>query len=211
MKKYSSKTISRTFIYIRMLEDLLSQETNFVSSKQLAEMVGSTDAQIRKDISSFGRVGKPKLGYNVSELKSVLEEVIYDNIVHVVLFGAGSLGTALLRYAGFHNDRIKLVAAFESDKRKVGKEVNGVKIYAIDDVGKVFPKLHAEVGVIAVSKEKSQEVADIIVDAGLNGIINFSPTTLSVPEHVLVKNIDLSIEFMSLFYDLRAHNGKQKK
>lgn len=204
MKKYSSKTVTRAFIYIRILEDLLAKKMLYVSSKQLADIVGFTDAQIRKDVSSFGRVGKPKLGYNVAELKAVLEKVIYENIVHVVLFGVGSLGTALLGYSGFHNERIKLVAAFESDKRKVGKEINGVKISAIEEASRLILKTHAEIGVIAVSKERSQQVADTIVAAGLNGIINFSPTTLSVPAHVLVRNVDLSIEFMSLFYDVRS-------
>ncbi|HNV86269.1 MAG TPA: redox-sensing transcriptional repressor Rex [Candidatus Omnitrophota bacterium] len=202
--KISQKTVSRALRYIRVLEHLIKQEVALVSSKQLASLVGLTDVQIRKDISNFGKIGTPRIGYNAAELKSTLEEfVLQQEKVHVALFGVGNLGTAILRYTGFHKDKIKIVAAFDVAENKIGRNVNGVSIYPLKRAPEVIRKRHVDIGVIAVPVEHSQEVADLMVISGLKGIINFSPTSICVPARVLVKNIDLTIEFLSLFCDMK--------
>ena len=203
MKKFPQKTVTRTLLYVRTLDNLLEQGKKFVSSWELAEITDLTDVQTRKDISNFGRVGRPRLGYEIRKLKSILEEYVLQHTVHVVLFGVGNLGSAIIRYPGFHNEKIKMVAAFDVDKKKVGKKIRDVKIYSFDEATKVVPKTHAEIGIIAVPAEHSQETADIIVASGLRGIVNFTPTTINVPKDVFVKNIDLSIEFLSLFCDIQ--------
>ncbi|MDD4956345.1 MAG: redox-sensing transcriptional repressor Rex [Candidatus Omnitrophica bacterium] len=202
MKKVPKNTINRSFLYIRTLEKLIAAGRDQVSSGQIAELTGLTDVQIRKDISNFGKVGKPRVGYSTKELKKILEEFISYNVAHVVLFGVGNLGSAILKYPGFHQDKIKLVAAFDRDSRKVGREINGVKIYSVDKAMEVIPRNHADIGIIAVPEEHSQAIADIMVSSGLKGIVNFSPTTVSVPGKVKIRNIDLAIEFLSLFCQL---------
>ncbi|MBU0468084.1 MAG: redox-sensing transcriptional repressor Rex [Candidatus Omnitrophica bacterium] len=203
MKKFPQRTISRALIYIRTLAHLLEAKQEVVSSSQLSLITGLSDVQIRKDISNFGKVGRPRIGYRTAELKQVLENYILQNIVHAVLFGVGNLGSALLKYPGFHQDKVKLVAAFDTDKKKIGTKINDVKIYPLTDAQEVISNLHVEIGIIAVPVEYSQKVADIIIKSGLKGIVNFTPTTVTVPKEIIVKNIDLTIEFLSLFCDIQ--------
>jgi len=202
MKKFPQKTITRAFVYIRTLEKLIKENQEFISSQKLAKITGLTDVQIRKDISNFGKVGKPRIGYQTRELKKILENYVMQNIVHAVLFGVGNLGSAILKYPGFHQEKVKIVAAFDNDKKKIGKSINGICIYAIEEAKRIIRKCHAEIGIIAVPSEHSQQIANMIVASGLKGIVNFSPTSIDVPSHVQVKDIDLTIEFLSLFSSL---------
>lgn len=202
MRKFPQKTITRSFLYIRTLDKLVQAGQEYVSSQQLAKITGLTDVQIRQDISKFGKVGRPRVGYKTSELKKILEDFILKHIVHVALFGVGNLGAAILKYPGFKQDKVKIVVAFEKDVRKIGKTINDVKIFDIEEVPTVVPSSHIEIGIIAVPEEFAQGVADIIVASGLRGIINFSPASINVPKNVKVRNIDLSIEFLSLFCEI---------
>ncbi len=192
-------------MYVRTLENLIRKEKrDYVSSKVLSQITGFTDVQIRKDISHFKKVGKPRVGYQTKKLKEALEALVLQNTVHVSLFGVGNLGMAIMKYPEFHSAKIKFVNAFDSDPKKIGKVINGVKIYSIKDATRIIPKSRAQIGVIATPEEKSQEIADIISSCGVKGIVNFSPTSVSVPEGVSVKNIDLSIEFLALFCDIQG-------
>ncbi|MFH1360636.1 MAG: redox-sensing transcriptional repressor Rex [Candidatus Omnitrophota bacterium] len=200
MKKVSKKTIDRALLYMRILEGLIKEKRNLISSGQLADIAQTSDVQIRKDISHFGKVGTPRLGYNTKELKKILEDfILQENVVRVVLFGVGNLGTAIIKYPGFHKGKVKMIAAFEKDAQKIGKKINNLTIYPIERAPEVIRKTKAHIGIIAVPKEYAQEVADLIVLSGLRSIINFAPESITVPKNVLVKDIDLTIEFLSLF------------
>lgn len=173
-----------------------------ISSGGLARITGLTDVQIRKDISNFGKVGIPRVGYNIRDLKTVLEEfILRKNVIRVILFGAGNLGKAILKYAGFGKQKLKIVAAFDRDKKKSEKVINGVKVYPFEKALFLIKKSTADIGVIAVPQEASQEVADLIVAAGIKSIVNFAPVSLKVPKEVHVRNIDLTIEFLSAYCD----------
>jgi len=189
-----------------MLDDLNKEGRIHISSKQMAQILGSTDVKIRKDISNFAPVGKPRVGYKIAELKGLLEEFVQKSTVHAVLFGVGNLGTAILKYPEFQSNKIRLVSAFDIDPKKIGKTLCGIRVYAYGDAKKLIPKSHAEIGIIASPKEQGQDIADLMVRCGLKGIMNFAPTTISVPPHVLLKNVDLSIELMSLFCDVQQHS-----
>lgn len=200
MKNISRKTVDRALIYIRTLDHLIKEKRYLVSSKDLALITGISDVQIRKDISNFGKVGRPRIGYKTAELNKTLKGfVLQENVVHVALFGVGHLGTAMLSYPAFNEDNIKLVAAFEKDKSKIGKKINGVKVYPVEMAPKIIKRMHADLGIIAVPASHSQEVADIMVLSGLRGIVNFAPASISVPKSVSVKDIDFTIELLSLF------------
>ena len=200
MKKISSKIITRAFLYLRVLENLIREKRYLISSSQLADLTGFSDVQIRKDISNFGKVGTPGIGYRTVELKNTLEDfVLQRNIVHVALFGVGNLGTAILEYPEFRKDKIKLVAAFDKAKEKIGKKINGVMVYPVKRAPEIIKKAHVNLGIIAVPKEYSQDVADVMILSGLRGIINFAPASLNVPKNVQVKDIDFKIEILSLF------------
>ncbi|MDD3375425.1 MAG: redox-sensing transcriptional repressor Rex [Candidatus Omnitrophica bacterium] len=204
MHKISRKTTERALLYLRTLEGLIKSKRYLVSSSELAKMTGFSDVQIRKDISKFGKVGTPRIGYKTIELRDILERfVLQQDSVQAALFGVGNLGSAILKYPGFHQGRIKIVATFDKDSKKIGKKINGVNIYAIDRAPEIIKKTKIEIGIIAVPKEFSQEVADVVVLSGLKGIINFSPMFISVPKNVIVRDIDFTIEFLSLFCDIQ--------
>lgn len=203
-KKFPQKTIPRALLYIRTLENLIKEGQKYVSSRELAEITGLTDVQIRKDISNFKPAGKPRVGYETARLKKILEEFVLQNTVHVSLFGVGNLGTAILKYPEFHTEKITLVNAFDLDPKKIGKTIERVKIYSVNDAPRVVPKSHAEIGIIAAPVDRAQDIANTIVACGLKGIINFAPTSVFVPKEVKIKNIDLSIEFLSLFCDIEG-------
>lgn len=204
MKKFPQRTVGRAFLYLRALDSLIEDGREVVSSKELAAMAGVVDVQVRKDISIFGKVGKPRVGYNTERLKNFLEEYIVQNVVHIVLFGVGNLGAAILRYPGFRDDKVKIIAAFDNDPEKVGKAINGITIYPIEKATEFIPKKHVEIGVIAAPKQVSQEIADLLVKCRVKGIINFSPTTIMVPKDVQVRNIDLAVEFLTLYCDMQS-------
>jgi len=204
MRKLSRNTIERTLLYIRTLESLAKAKRHWVSSKQLAEILGSSDVQIRKEISKFGKIGKPRIGYDVSLLKQILEDFLLSGrVVRAVLFGAGNLGNAILRYPGFAGRKIRIVAAFDRDTAKIGHTIHGVRIFSVIRAPEVIRKTRANLGILAVPEESSQEAADLMVISGLRAIANFAPTSINVPKNVVVKDIDLSIEFLSIFCGAR--------
>lgn len=202
MKKIPRKIITRVLLYIRTLEGLLKEKRFMISSKQLSEITGLSDVKIRKDISNFKKVGKPRVGYKTTELKKTLENYLLQNhAVHLALFGVGHLGEAFLRYPGFRREKVKLVAAFDISPRKIGKKVQGIRIYPVERAPEIIKKRGADIGIIAVPKERAQEVADYMVLSGLHRIVNFAPCSISVPAKVHVRNMDFTIEFLSLFCD----------
>ena len=200
MKKFSKKTINRAFLYIRTLEQLINNKHNLVSSGQLAKLTGLTSTQIRKDISNFGKVGTPGIGYNTEELNEKLELfILQKQVVHIAVFGIGNLGAAILKYPNFQKTKLNIVAGFDNDLKKVGKKFNSIPIHPIVNAPGVIKKTHTDIGIIAVPQKFAQEVADIMVLSGLKGILNFSPTTINVPNDVFVKDIDFTISILSLF------------
>ncbi|MFH1801033.1 MAG: redox-sensing transcriptional repressor Rex [Candidatus Omnitrophota bacterium] len=200
MKKIPRRTITRVLLYIRTLETLTKEKRFLISSGQLADITGLSAVQIRKDISNFKSVGKPRVGYRTVELKKTLENyLLQDTTVHVVLFGVGNLGSAILKYPGFHQDQIRLVAAFDVSRHKIGKKIEGVKVYPLDRAPEIIKRVHGDIGIIAVPEKGAQEVADHMVISGLQKIINFAPCSVSVPARVQIRNIDFTIEFLSLY------------
>jgi len=124
MKKIPRKTIERALLYIRTLEGLIKAKRYLISSSELAAMTGFSDVQIRKDISKFGKVGTPRIGYKTIELRDILERfVLQENDVRAVLFGVGNLGSAILKYPGFQKDRIKIMRLLTMISAKLAKRL----------------------------------------------------------------------------------------
>jgi redox-sensing transcriptional repressor len=204
MKRIPQRTIERVLLYIRTLENLIKEKRHLISSGELSRITGISDVQIRKDVSRFGRIGTPRIGYKIDELNKTLKDyLLQKETVKVVLFGVGNLGTAILKYPGFFKNRINIVAAFEKNPAKINKNINGVKVYSLDKAPRVIKRIKADLGIIAVPENASQEVADIMVLSGLKGIVNFSPTSISFPKNVTVKDIDFSLELLSLLCNIQ--------
>jgi len=202
-KKIPESTISRLFIYLREITALSNMNIRTISSAELGERVNLNDAQVRKDLGHFGQFGVSGSGYDTQELKAALEKILGKNKTwNVAVVGVGHLGSALLAYPGFKKHRLNLVAAFDKDAKKIGKNISGVKISPVEDMPKVIRDTKVSIGVVAVSADGSQEVADELVSAGVECILNFAPASLNVPENIKVKDVDLSRELETLSYFL---------
>ncbi len=202
-KKVPEGTISRLFIYLRELTELTKININTRSSAELGERTNLSDAQVRKDLGYFGQFGVSGSGYDTNGLKTALEKILGKNKTwNVGVVGVGHLGGALLAYPGFKEHGLNIVAAFDSDARKAGKQHDEVIVRSPEEMPKVIRDKKISIGIVAVPAKNAQEVADKLIDAGIVCILNFAPTSLNVPENVKVKDVDLSRELETLSYFL---------
>jgi len=202
-KKISEGTISRLFIYLREITALVRMNIRTISSAELGERTNLTDAKVRKDLGQFGQFGVSGSGYDTGELKVALERILgKDKTWNVAVVGTGQLGSALLAYPGFKQHKLSVVAAFDADTKKIGKKISGVMIDSIEDMPKIIKEKKISIGVVAVPSESAQDAAEKLVAAGVSCILNFAPTSLSMPEKVKVKDVDLSRELETLSYFL---------
>jgi len=203
MKKISDSTIQRLSKYYRSLEHLIEQGVETVSSETLAEMDGITSAQVRKDLSFFGTFGKRGLGYNTHLLKNQIQEILgLNRRWNVAIVGAGNIGRALTDYEEFKKRGFVITALFDKDPRKIGQEINGVKIYDIRQLKEIVQKENIQIAIVAVPAKVAQSIADQLVHAGVKAILNFAPRSLKVPKGVQVKNENMAVELESLSYFL---------
>lgn len=193
--------VSRLSLYLRELQHLIRDGRDTTSSTQLGSMLGLTDAQVRKDLAYFGQFGYPGVGYRCAELVGEIKKILgTDQQWHVLLVGVGNLGRALLGYEGFGQQGFRIVAAFDTDRSKSGKEFEGVRVYHLDDLAGVVAEQNIRLAMMAVPSEAAQPVVDRLVDAGIQGIMNFVPVTISVPDGVRKVGVDLAIELEQLSY-----------
>ena len=195
------KTIYRLSIYLRCLARLRENGIGTVSSEALAKVAGVKSTQLRKDLACFGTFGTRGLGYDVAELsKKIADELGTSRLQPVILAGAGHLGLALLSYRGFEREGFEIVAAFDAKPgRKRDKEIKQ-PIYGMDELPSFVKKQNVKMAILTVPAAVAQEVANRLVQAGITGILNFSPIMLSLPEKVMVNNVNLAIELENLSY-----------
>ena len=195
------KAIYRLSIYQRGLSKLQENGKETVSSSTLAGAAGVKPAQLRKDLAYFGQFGKRGLGYSVSELRDAILEVLgREQLQPVVMVGAGNLGVALLRYRGFEKGGFEVVAAFDTVPEAVVSRGISVPVYGQDEVARFVRENDVKLAILCVPGGVAQEAANELVDAGVQGILNFSPTLLQVPDAVTVNNVDLALELENLSY-----------
>ena len=195
------KAIYRLSIYQRCLGKLQENGKETVSSSALAGAAGVKPAQLRKDLAYFGQFGTRGLGYSVSELRDAILEVLgREQLQPVVMVGAGNLGVALLRYRGFEKEGFEVVAAFDAVPETVVSRGISVPVYGQGEVARFVRENDVKLAILCVPGGVAQEAANELVDAGVQGILNFSPTLLEVPEAVTVNNVDLALELENLSY-----------
>ncbi len=204
----SEATVRRLSNYYRILQEQEVEGVTTVSSDDLAAIYGTTSAQVRKDLSSFGSFGRRGLGYEVGSLKGSIAKILgIDQRWTMALVGAGNLGHALFHYDEFRQQGFEIVAVFDSNPEKIGKDWNGVAVLGMEALPGIVKEHDVRIGVLAVPPAAGQEVADRLVDAGVEGILNFSPVKLAEPERIFIRNVNLSIALESLSYSL----SKQSK
>jgi len=199
--KVPEVTVKRLSIYLRALNKL--PDDRVISSQELADIVGATDAQVRKDLAYFGEFGIPGQGYHVEKLKGEVTHILaLDQSWKLALVGVGKLGAALLAYPGFKRKEFQIIAVFDNDPKKIGKKVEGIIIQPVEEIGKVLHKHNIKIGIITTPAEVAQDVANRLVEGGVKGILNFAPAHIRIPKGMKLKDVDLSMELETLFYFL---------
>lgn len=190
----SRATLERMPLYLRYLTEKEREGFVSVSSTLIAEDLGFSAIQVRKDLSSASLSGgKPKTGFEIRSLISDITSYLgFNNVNEAVLVGVGKLGKTLLSYDGFRQYGLSIVAAFDKNPEVVGSEINGKKVFSTDEMENIIAKSGIKMGVITVPKAYAQEVADLLISAGIKAIWNFAPTSLNIPEGIALKNEDMA-------------------
>ena len=195
------RAIARLSIYLRCLEELITDGMATVSSQHLAERFGLNSAQVRKDLAYFGQFGVRGLGYYTKELKNNLERILGLNQKwEVALIGLGNLGSALLKYRGFQQRGFRISLVFDIDPSKVGRRIGRIPVSHVERIVPLLRRRRIKMAVIATPARSAQAVTDHLVAAGVNAILNFAPTQLSVPKGIKVQNVDLSVMLKTLSF-----------
>jgi redox-sensing transcriptional repressor len=199
------KTIYRLSIYLRCLARLRENRIGTVSSEALAKAAGVKPTQLRKDLAYFGTFGTRGLGYDVNELSlKIADELGTSNLQPVILVGVGNLGLALLTYRGFEKEGFEIIAAFDAaPRRKRDKEIKQ-PILGMEKMTDFIHKHAVKMAILSVPAAAAQTVANQLIEAGVMGILNFSPIVLAVPEDVMVNNVNLAIELENLSYFIQS-------
>jgi redox-sensing transcriptional repressor len=193
--------VSRLSLYLRELQRLVAAGQQTISSGQLGTLLGFSDAQVRKDLGFFGQFGYPGVGYRCDELIRAMRDILGTNHAwNVAMVGAGNLGQALLGYRGFGRQNFAIAAAFDADPAKVGQVVQGITIQPLAELADTIRDKGIRLGMIVVPADRAQEAADLLVAAGIEGIVNFAPVTLALPPHVQNVGVDLAIELEQLSF-----------
>lgn len=207
--KIPRATAKRLPIYYRYLNILLDADKKRVSSTELSEAVKVDSATIRRDFSYFGALGKRGYGYDVEKLLAFFKKILnQDTLTNVALIGVGNLGHALLNFNFHKNSNVRISAAFDINPAMANTVQSGVPVYPMAELEKQLMEQQIEIAILTVPSPVAQKITDQLVDAGVKGIMNFTPLRVSVPDTVRVQNVDLTNELQTLIYFIE-HYGDQ--
>lgn len=195
--------VKRLSLYLRQLETFKRKDRRTISSKQLGESLGLTDAQVRKDLAYFGQFGHPGIGYRVDDLIAQVRRILgTDKTWNVLLVGAGNLGRALMSYKGFNAKGFELAAVFDNDPAKVGKKIGSFTIQPLGELKDTIRTHSIRLAIMTVPAEVAQDVADQLVEAGIRGLLNFAPVSLQLPPQVALNAVDLAVSLEQLSFQV---------
>lgn len=205
-RKIPRATAKRLPVYYRYLNVLLNANKHRVSSTELSEAVQVDSATIRRDFSYFGELGKRGYGYDVEKLLNFFKGILkQDKLTNVALVGVGSLGSALMNYNFHQSTNLWISAAFDPKESLANTVKSGIPVYPVEDMKKQIKEQQIDAVILTVPGSESQAVTDQLVEAGVHGILNFTPVRLSVPKDVQVQNIDLTNELQTLIYFIESN------
>jgi redox-sensing transcriptional repressor len=196
-------TLKRMPLYLRILRQMKAHGAEYASGAVVARELGLDPIVVRKDLAITGVVGRPRLGFAMDEIIEAIENFLgWSNTTDAILVGVGNLGTALLGYQGFEQHGMKIIAAFDNNPAIVGTRVNGKEVLPIEKMPELAKRMHVQIGVITVTASVAQSVANMMVEGGIRGIWNFTPTKLNVPEKVILQREDLASSLAVLSHRL---------
>ena len=210
--KISNAVIKRLPRYRRYLIELKKKGVEKISSKEFSNLIGYTASQIRQDLNNFGRFGQQGYGYSVESLYDEISAILgLDKEYRMVLMGAGNLGHAIAKYMQSNKQGFKIYGVFETNPKLIGEDFEGLTILDHETIVEFVEKEDIDIGIICVSRDAAQEVADKLSFAGVKGIWNFAPTDIEVPKHVALENVQLSDSLHSLAYHMNDIQKKKDK
>lgn len=203
--------IGRLPIYYRLLERIQREGRAVVSSQELGDALGVTPAQIRKDLSYFGRFGKQGRGYSVQRLIDELRQILgLDRRWTMALVGIGRLGRAIVSYDGFGPQGFEITTLYDADASTIGTNVSGLTVRDVRHLESDLLSVPPDIGVVAVPAEHAQDVIDALVRSGVRAILSYAPRAVQVPPHVRLEQIDPVIALQSITYHL-THDDKAQQ
>lgn len=186
-------SIRRLPSYLHIVKQAQAENSPYISGTVIAEELHLEPIQVRKDLAITGIIGKPKKGYPVEELIAAIEHFLrWDTLQKAVLIGAGNLGTALTGYQGFKDHGLEVCAAFDIDKKKVGKKIHGIPVFPMTELAQQIAELKPALAILTAPSPSAQEIANQLIEAGIDAIWNFTNVKIKVPDHVLVQQEDLT-------------------
>ena len=206
-KKISDSTIKRLTLYYYFLTTKKDNTDIVISSQELAQSIGVTDAQVRKDLKYFGSFGKRGTGYNIKHLCEKLSNILgVKKVIEVALVGVGNLGKALMSYRGFEEYGYKIKYIFDSDHQKIGKKIMGYTCFNTFAIPEVVKKNKINMAIMSVPKDSAQNVAEKLINSGVRAILNFAPCKIiHDSSKVKVINVDVASELKALSYYLLSN------
>lgn len=199
--------IRRLPVYVRTLRGLEQRGITSVSSDELAGHIGVTAAQIRRDLTYFGKFGKQGKGYDTGFLADTIAHILrLERQWDVALAGLGNLGQAIVNYRGFRLSSFDIVSLFDSNPRHIGQEIEGMTVHSADQIQPVVEERGIQVGIIAVRADAAQEIVAEMIAGGIRSILNYAPVVLKVPDGVTVREIDpvSALQSMTYYLDERS-------
>ncbi|HNU23777.1 MAG TPA: redox-sensing transcriptional repressor Rex [Mesotoga sp.] len=209
--KIPKPTIKRLAVYHRCLENMVISGVASVSSNDLAERLGIKASQVRKDLSYFGEFGKRGVGYSTKHLLDSISEILgIRKKWKTCIVGMGNLGMALANYPGLENSGFISKALFDNNPNKIGIPMpNDLVIESTEVLEEIVKKRQIEIGVITVPANAAQIIADLLADAGVKGIVNFAPIRLTLPPGISNEEIDISVSFRSLAFNMTFGSSRK--
>lgn len=202
-KQIPDIVVGRLPLYLRSLQHMALEGRQVTSSQELGERLGISAAQIRKDLSQFGEFGKQGTGYNIGYLIEQLQKILkVDHDWNLAVVGAGDIGSAVARYRGFANRGFSVQMIFDSDPQKIGTQVGPFVVRDIADIVSDIQEAGIKIAMIAVPASAAQQVADVLVKAGIKAILNYAPISVNVPYNVRVQHTDPSTHLQRMTYYL---------
>jgi len=196
--------IDRLPLYARALAELEAHDRDVVSSQELGSLLGVTPAQIRKDLSYFGRFGKQGRGYNIRRLAQQLQQILgLDRQWSMILVGVGHLGLAILAYDGFQPQGFIVVAAFDANPDLIGRKLNGVTVRSVTELGEYLKGRPVDIGIVAVPASAAPSIVETLIAGGVRSILNYAPVAMQMPPHVQIRNIDPVMALQSMTFYLK--------
>lgn len=195
--------IGRLPLYLRALQSMREKYQEVTSSQEMADLLGISPAQIRKDLSQFGEFGKQGTGYDIEYLFSQINQILnIDRVWDVVVIGAGDIGSALARYQGFANRGFRVTMLFDNNPEKISNQEGPLKVQDSATMVTAIRQEGIKIAMIAVPSNQAQNVADRLVESGVKAILNYAPTSLSVPKDVRLQHIDPATHLQHMTYYL---------